>query len=165
MTHPDITALEALSRDYSETPRRVLFVLGSGKSPALEVFEAAAQQRSTSIDPQHLAEMAAGRRRSLTFCTPMQMVPEIVRKGVVHQRLRPMPASLWKRSSRKSARPVLGSMRATRQSSCSQLIVTVMAVSSRGSRENRLVMGKRRGDSEQQHPAPHQKAPWPKPAA
>ena len=27
MTHPDITALEALSRDYSETPRRVLFVI------------------------------------------------------------------------------------------------------------------------------------------
>ena len=79
MTHPDISALEALSRDYSETPRRLLFVLGSGQSPAVEVFEAAAQQRSTSIDPQHLAEMAAGRRRSLTFCTPMQMVPEIVR--------------------------------------------------------------------------------------
>ncbi|MFQ6538703.1 MULTISPECIES: hypothetical protein [Aphanothece] len=79
MTHSDIPALEALSRDYSETPRRVLFVLGSGKSPAVEVFEAAAQQRSTSIDPQHLAEMAAGRRRSLTLCTPIQMVPEIVR--------------------------------------------------------------------------------------
>ena len=43
MTHPDISALEALSRDYSETPRRVLFVLGSGQSPAVEVFEAAAQ--------------------------------------------------------------------------------------------------------------------------
>ena len=48
MTQLDITALEALSRDYSETP-------------------------------QHLTEMAAGRRRSLTLCAPMQMVPDIVR--------------------------------------------------------------------------------------
>jgi hypothetical protein len=79
MPHPDTTALEALSRDYSETPRRVLFVLGSGQSPAVEVFEAAAQQRSTSIDPAQLAEMAAGRRRSLTLSTPMQRIPEIVR--------------------------------------------------------------------------------------
>lgn len=66
-------------RPCSSRLRRVLFVLGSGKSPALEVFEAVAQQRSTSVDLQHLAEMAAGRRRSLTLCTPMQMVPEIVR--------------------------------------------------------------------------------------
>jgi hypothetical protein len=65
MPHPDTTALEALSRDYSETPRHVLFVLGSGQSPAVEVFEAAAQQRSTSIDPEQLAEMAAGRRPGL----------------------------------------------------------------------------------------------------
>jgi hypothetical protein len=65
MTNPNITAIEALSRDYSETPWRVLFVLGSGTSPAVEVFEAAAQQRTPNIDPQHLAEMAAGRRRSL----------------------------------------------------------------------------------------------------
>jgi len=79
MPHPDTTALEALSRDYSKTPRRVLFVLGSGQSPAVEVLEAAAQQRSTSIDPEQLAEMAAGRRRSLTLSTTMQMIPEIVR--------------------------------------------------------------------------------------
>jgi hypothetical protein len=46
MTDPDIPALEALSCDYSEAPRRVLFVLGSGQSPAVEVFEAAAQHRS-----------------------------------------------------------------------------------------------------------------------
>jgi hypothetical protein len=74
-----IRSLEALSRDYSETPRRVLFVLGSGDGPAVEVFQAAAQQRHTSINPQHLAEMAAGIRRSLELSTPMQMVPEIVR--------------------------------------------------------------------------------------
>jgi hypothetical protein len=52
MPHPDTTALEALSRDYNETPRRVLFVLSSGQSPAVEVLEAAAQQRSTRIDPE-----------------------------------------------------------------------------------------------------------------
>ena len=54
-------------------------MLGSGQNPAVEVFEAAAQQRSTSIDPAQLAEMAAGRRRSLTLSTPMQRIPEIVR--------------------------------------------------------------------------------------
>lgn len=84
MPHPDTTALEALSRDYSETPRRVLFVLGSGQSPAVEVFEAAAQQPFTRIDPQHLLEMAAGHRRSLTLCTPMQTIPEIVRSLALH---------------------------------------------------------------------------------
>jgi hypothetical protein len=71
--------MQPTSRDYSETPRRKLFLLGSGMSTAMEVFEVAAQQRSTSIDSQHLAEMAAGRRRSLMLCTPMQMVPEVVR--------------------------------------------------------------------------------------
>jgi len=75
----EISELEALSRDYSETPRRVLFVLGSGDGPAFDVFQAAAQQRHTSINPKHLAEMAAGARRSLELFTPMQMVPEIVR--------------------------------------------------------------------------------------
>jgi hypothetical protein len=77
--YSDISALEALTRDYSETPRRVLFVLGSGDGPAVEVFQAAAQQRHTSINPQHLTEMAAGTRRSLELFTPMQMLPEIVR--------------------------------------------------------------------------------------
>ena len=75
----EIKALEALSRDYSETPREVLFVLGSGKGAAAEVFEAAANQRHTTISPHHLKEMAAGSRRSLVLSTPMQMVPEIVR--------------------------------------------------------------------------------------
>jgi hypothetical protein len=75
----EIKALEALSRDYSETPREVLFVLGSGEGAAAEVFEAAANQRHTTIDPLHLKEMAAGSRRSLLLSTPMQMVPEIVR--------------------------------------------------------------------------------------
>lgn len=43
MTQAEISALESLTRDYSETARRVLFVLGSGKSPAVEVFQAAAK--------------------------------------------------------------------------------------------------------------------------
>jgi len=75
----EIKALEALSRDYSETPREVLFVLGSGEGAAAEVFEAAANQRHTTISPHHLKEMAAGSRRSLVLSTPMQMLPEIVR--------------------------------------------------------------------------------------
>jgi hypothetical protein len=74
-----IKALEALSRDYSESPREVLFVLGSGEGAAVEVFQAAAQQRHTTIIPEQLTEMAAGTRRSLVLSTPMQMVPEIVR--------------------------------------------------------------------------------------
>jgi hypothetical protein len=77
--NPAISELEALSRDYSEKPRRILFVLGSGDGPAVEVFQQAARQRNTSINPQHLAEMAAGTRRSLDLLTPMQIVPEIVR--------------------------------------------------------------------------------------
>lgn len=77
--YSDISALEALSRDYSETARKVLFVLGSGDGAAVQVFQAAAQQRHTTINPQHLAEMAAGTRRSLEIFTPMQMLPEIVR--------------------------------------------------------------------------------------
>ena len=75
----EIKALEALSRDYSETPREVLFVLGSGEGAAVEVFEAAANQLHTFINPEHLTEMAAGSRRSLVLSTPMQMVPELVR--------------------------------------------------------------------------------------
>jgi len=75
----EISEFEALSRDYSETARRILFVLGSGDGPAVEVFQQAAEQRNTSINPQHLEEMAAGTRRSLELLTPMQMVPEIVR--------------------------------------------------------------------------------------
>jgi hypothetical protein len=74
-----IKALEALSRDYSESPREVLFVLGSGEEAAVEVFQAAAQQRHTTFNPEQLAEMTAGTRRSLVLSTPMQMVPEIVR--------------------------------------------------------------------------------------
>jgi hypothetical protein len=54
-------------------------VLGSGDGAVAEVFQAAAQQRHTSIHPEHLAEMAAGTRRSLVLSTPMQMVPELVR--------------------------------------------------------------------------------------
>lgn len=77
--NPAISELEDLSRDYSEKPRRILFVLGSGDGPAIEVFQQAARQHNTSIDPQHLVEMAAGTRRSLELLTPMQMVPEIVR--------------------------------------------------------------------------------------
>ena len=75
----EIKVLEALSRDYSETPRKVLFVLGSGEGAAAEVFEAAANQRHTTISPHHLGEMASGSRRSLVLSTPMQMVPELVR--------------------------------------------------------------------------------------
>jgi hypothetical protein len=56
----EIKTLEALSRDYSETPREVLFVLGSGEGTAAEVFEAAANQHHTTISPHHLKEMTAG---------------------------------------------------------------------------------------------------------
>lgn len=78
MTQAEISALETLTRDYSEAARRVLFVLGSGKSPAVEVFQAAAKNLLTSIPPEHLVEMADGRRRSLTLRLPVQMVPDLV---------------------------------------------------------------------------------------
>ena len=74
-----IQRLEAISTDYSELPRRVLFVLGSGQSQAVDVFEEAAKQRFTTIEPQLLNELARGQRRSITISTPAQMIPEIVR--------------------------------------------------------------------------------------
>ena len=79
MDEAAIPQLETLSRDYSETPRRVLFVLGSGDGACAEIFRRLAPLPHTSIDPQHLEELAAGLRRSLPLFTPMQMVPEIVR--------------------------------------------------------------------------------------
>ncbi|MEY4359760.1 MAG: hypothetical protein RLZZ631_1246 [Cyanobacteriota bacterium] len=80
MNQAEISALETLTRDYSETARRVLFVLGSGQSPAVEVFEAAATNPLTNISPDHLVQMAEGRRRSLTLRLPVQMVPDLVRQ-------------------------------------------------------------------------------------
>jgi hypothetical protein len=79
MDEAAIPQLETLSRDYSETPRRVLFVLGSGDGACSEIFRRLAPLPHTSIDPRHLEELAAGLRRSLPLSTPMQMVPEIVR--------------------------------------------------------------------------------------
>ena len=79
MDEAAIPQLETLSRDYSETPRRVLFVLGSGDGACAEIFRRLAPLPHTSIDPQHLEEMAAGSRCAVTISTPMQMVPEIVR--------------------------------------------------------------------------------------
>jgi hypothetical protein len=79
MDEAAIPQLETLSRDYSETPRRVLFVLGSGDGACAEIFRRLAPLPHTSIDPRHLEELAAGLRRSLPLSTPMQMVPEIVR--------------------------------------------------------------------------------------
>ena len=78
--NPAISELEDLSRDYTEKPRRILFVLGSGDGPAVEVFRRAAREHNTSIAQQHLAEMPAGTRRSVDLFTPMQMVPEIARE-------------------------------------------------------------------------------------
>ncbi len=79
MDEADIPRMEALSRDYSETPRRVLFVLGAGDRTCADVFRRLAPLPHTSIDPQQLEEMAAGILRSLPLSTPMQMVPEIIR--------------------------------------------------------------------------------------
>jgi hypothetical protein len=79
MDIPDLTRLEASSRDYSETPRTILFVLGCGDETAAEIFRQVVRCAHTSINPLHLEELAAGRRRSLILSTPMQMVPEIVR--------------------------------------------------------------------------------------
>ena len=54
-------------------------LLGSSDGSAIEVFQQVGGQHNTSINPQHLAEMAAGTRRSLELLAPIQMVPEIVR--------------------------------------------------------------------------------------
>ncbi|MFU8885454.1 MAG: hypothetical protein ACNA8O_08355 [Cyanobacteriota bacterium] len=74
-----IQRLEAISQDYSETPRRVLFVLGSGGGVVADIFRKLMDLPHSSIDSAQLEELAAGTRRSLILSTPMQMVPEIVR--------------------------------------------------------------------------------------
>jgi len=79
VSDPDRETLEALSRDYSDTPRRCLFVFGSSGEPVAEIFRQLLQLPHSTIDPQHLEEMAAGSRCAVTISTPMQMVPEIVR--------------------------------------------------------------------------------------
>jgi hypothetical protein len=79
MPDSDLARLESISCDYSETPRRCLFVLGSSGEAVAGIFRQLLQQPHSSIDPQQLEEMAAGTRRSLALSTPMQMVPEIVR--------------------------------------------------------------------------------------
>ena len=65
-----VQRLEDICADYSELPRRVLLVLGSGQSPAVDVFEEAAKQRFTTNEPHLLTEMASGQRRSITISTP-----------------------------------------------------------------------------------------------
>lgn len=79
MGEASIPRLEAISRDYRETPRRVLFVLGSGDGAAADIFGHLSQLPHSSVDPDQLAEMLAGTRRSLIVSTPMQIVPELVR--------------------------------------------------------------------------------------
>jgi hypothetical protein len=79
MDEASIPRLEAISRDYSETPRRVLFVLGSGDGTAADIFGQLLHLPHSTVDPDQLAEMVAGSRRSLIVSTPMQMVPELVR--------------------------------------------------------------------------------------
>ena len=79
MGEASIPRLEAISRETSETPRRVLFVLGCGDGAAAAIFGHLSQLPHSSVDPDQLAEMVAGTRRSLIVSTPMQMVPELVR--------------------------------------------------------------------------------------
>jgi hypothetical protein len=79
VSDPDRETLEAISRDYSDTPRRCLFVIGSSGEPVAEIFRQLLPLPHSTVDPQHLEEMATGCRRSLIISTPMQMVPEIVR--------------------------------------------------------------------------------------
>lgn len=74
----EIKAVGAARMDYSETPRRVLFVLGSGEGAAAEMFSQLAALEHTTLDANLIAEMAAGTRCSLSITTPMQMVPDIV---------------------------------------------------------------------------------------
>ncbi len=85
MQTPELERLETISRDYSETPRRVLFVLGGGGESAAGVFRQLAQAVQTTIDPHQLESMAAGHCRSLVVSTPVQMVPEFVRSLALAQ--------------------------------------------------------------------------------
>jgi hypothetical protein len=71
----DIRGLDEFARDYSETRRRIVFVLGALDEAAMQVFLDFQTCAPVTIEPggEGLS------RRSICVSTPAQMIPEIVR--------------------------------------------------------------------------------------
>ena len=75
----DIRGLEELARDYTETRRRVLFVLGALDEAAMQVFLDMQSHAPATIEPGPVPGGEEVSRRSICVSTPAQMLPEIVR--------------------------------------------------------------------------------------
>ena len=75
----DIRGLEELARDYTETRRRVVFVLGALDEAAMQVFLDMQDHAPVTIEPGPVPGGQGVSRRSICISTPAQMIPEIVR--------------------------------------------------------------------------------------
>jgi hypothetical protein len=75
----DIHELEELARDYTETPRRILFVLGALDEAAMQVFLDMQNHAPLTIKPGPVPVGEGVSQRSISVSTPAQMIPEIVR--------------------------------------------------------------------------------------
>ena len=75
----DIRELEELARDYTETRRRIVFVLGALDEAAMQVFLDMQTHAPVTIEPGPVPGGEGVSRRSICVSTPAQMIPEIVR--------------------------------------------------------------------------------------
>ena len=75
----DIRELEELARDYTETRRRIVFVLGALDEAAMQVFLDMQTHAPATIEPGPVPGGEGVSRRSICVSTPAQMIPGIVR--------------------------------------------------------------------------------------
>ena len=89
MTEPHLSALQrrlaALSRDYSETPQRLLLVIGAGSPEFADFLREINACSHTHVADQTLLEAADPSKSCFVIKTPMQMVPEINRWLAQHR--------------------------------------------------------------------------------
>jgi hypothetical protein len=75
----DIHGLEELARDYTETCRRIIFVLGALDEVAMQVFLDMQTHAPVTIEPGPVPGGSVAYRRSICVSTPAQMIPENLR--------------------------------------------------------------------------------------
>ena len=89
MKDPQLSAkqkrLAALSSDYSETPQRLLLVIGAGSPEFAHFLREINGCSYTHVADQTLLEAADPRKRCFVINTPVQMVPEINRWLALHR--------------------------------------------------------------------------------
>jgi hypothetical protein len=78
----DIHGFEELACDYTETRRRVVFVLGALDEAAMQVFLDMQNHALVAIEPGPVPGGEGVSRRTIRVSTPAQMIPEIVRSLV-----------------------------------------------------------------------------------